>query len=85
MSIALNYMQMPDGPTQKFEFWPLRYLTLVWLSLICMIPFDLEQFDGPNHVGETADTVEAIAKEHLGKAGLDREGSAILLSRFYMR
>ena len=57
----------------------------LWLSLICMIPFDLEQLDDPDHVGETANVVEAAAKEYLGRAGLEREGSVILLSRFYMR
>jgi len=50
-----------------------------------MIPFDLEQLDDPDHIGQTADAVEALAKDHLGKAGLERDGSAILLSRFYMR
>ena len=85
MSIALDYMLMPNGPTQISSMWSLRYVILLWLSLICMIPFDLEQLDDPDHIGQTADAVEASANEHLGKAGLEREGSAILLSRFYTR
>jgi tubulin-specific chaperone D len=85
MSIALDYMRMPNGPAQEFPLWSLRYVLLLWLSLICMIPFDLEQLDDFDHIGHTADAVEALAKEHLGKAGLEREASAILLSRFYMR
>jgi hypothetical protein len=85
MSIAIDYMLIPNGPTQTFSLWSLRYVVLLWLSLICMIPFDLEQLDDPDHIGQTADALEALAKDHLGKAGLEREGSAILLSRFYMR
>ncbi len=28
--------------------WELRYVCLLWLSLICMIPFDLAKFDRPD-------------------------------------
>ena len=85
MSIALGYILMQNGPSRDTSMWSFRYVTLLWLSLICMIPFDLEQLDAPDRIGETADAVEALAKEHLGKAGLEREGSVILLSRFYTR
>lgn len=85
MSTALNYMLMHNGPAQNPSMWSLRYIVLLWLSLICMIPFDLDQLDEPDCIGQTADTLETLAKEYLGKAGLEREGAAILLSRFYMR
>ncbi len=58
---------------------------LLWLSLICRIPFDLTQFDEPENLGKTASDLEEVAKSYLGKAGLEREGAAILLSRFYSR
>lgn len=25
--------------------WPTRYMLLIWLSIVCMIPFDLTRFD----------------------------------------
>lgn len=50
-----------------------------------MIPFDLAQFDEGDSVGKTAISIESLAKQLLGKAGLEREGAAILLSRLYMR
>lgn len=50
-----------------------------------MIPFDLQQFDEVGKEGETASRVEGVGKAFLGKAGLDREGAALLLSKFYMR
>lgn len=85
MTIALDYMTLPDGPAQTNALWSLRYVVLLWLSLICMIPFDLAQLDDPDRMGETATKVETVAKLYLGKAGLEREGAASLLSRFYMR
>lgn len=50
-----------------------------------MIPFDLEQFDETGKSGETASRVETVGKMFLDKAGLDREGAALLLSKFYVR
>jgi hypothetical protein len=29
----------------KSELWEARYICLIWLSLICMIPFDLKKVD----------------------------------------
>ncbi|CCM03543.1 uncharacterized protein FIBRA_05677 [Fibroporia radiculosa] len=85
LSIALDYIVSPISPTQDPGQWPLRYSVLLWLSLICMIPFDLEQFDDHDSLGQTSAKLESLARSYLGKAGLDREGSAILLSRLYMR
>lgn len=85
MAILLEYMAKTDGPYQNMPRWSLRYVILLWLSLVCMIPFDLEQFDEPDKAGGTAEAVESLAKQGLGNAGLEREGSALVLSRFYMR
>lgn len=74
-----------DGPIQDVDQWPLRYIALLWLSLVCMLPFDLAQFDELSMPGETASSVEDIAKAHLDNAGLERDGAALTLSRLYMR
>ncbi|KAJ7505351.1 TBCD protein [Mycena galericulata] len=64
--------------------WALRYAVLLWLALICMIPFDLAQFD--EHAdGETADWLEGLARPLLGRAGRERDGAALLLARLYTR
>ncbi|EEB94562.1 hypothetical protein MPER_06603 [Moniliophthora perniciosa FA553] len=84
LGVAVGYMQLPDGFIHEPSQWTLRYVLLLWLSLICMIPFDLAQFD-EDEKGQTAKVIEEIAKRYLGKAGLEREGAAILLSRLYMR
>ena len=78
-------MQLPNGLVQELSQWALRYVILLWLYLVCMIPFDLVQFDEPENIGATAAAVESIAMAHLGRAGLEREGAVLLLSRLYMR
>ncbi|EPQ54507.1 hypothetical protein GLOTRDRAFT_42674 [Gloeophyllum trabeum ATCC 11539] len=81
--VALEYMNLPGSGTQEAEQWALRYIVLLWISIICMIPFDLAQFnDGTN---EVSSQIEDVAKMHLAKAGLERDGAAILLSRLYIR
>ncbi|GBE84936.1 TBCD protein [Sparassis crispa] len=85
VSIALDYVLLPNSPANDPSQWHLRYVVLLWLSLICMIPFDLEQFDERDKIGETAQKIERLGRSYLCKAGLEREGAAILLSRLYMR
>ncbi|KAF7365242.1 TFCD-C domain-containing protein [Mycena venus] len=73
-----------NGAARESSQWALRYVTLLWLSLICIIPFDLAQFD--EHAdGETADALEGLARPLLSRAGLDRDAAALLLARLYMR
>ncbi|KAF8895385.1 ARM repeat-containing protein [Infundibulicybe gibba] len=84
LSIALNFMR-PGGLARKSQYWALQYIGLIWLSLICMLPFDLEQFDEPENVGKTATDIDLFGKEFLGTAGLSRDGAALLLTRLYKR
>ncbi|TFK52538.1 TBCD protein [Heliocybe sulcata] len=83
VTVALDYMRMPGGPTQDAEQWALRYIVLLWLSLVCMIPFDLAQFNDEGN--DVAAQIEAVAEDHIGKAGLERETASIVLSRLYIR
>jgi tubulin-specific chaperone D len=85
LSIALDFMKLPDGLAQHRYLWSMRYVMLLWLYIICIIPFDLSQFDDPNDIGGTANSLEKIAKGYLSSAGLEREAAALLLSRLYMR
>jgi hypothetical protein len=85
LSIALDYMRLPNGLVHEFSQWALRYVILLWLYLICMIPFDLVQFDEAENIGATAAAIESIAMAYLGRAGLEREAAVLLLSRLYTR
>jgi hypothetical protein len=85
LTIVLDFAYVPSGPMDDPSQWALRYVILLWLYLICIIPFDLAQFDEPTHAGRTAQLLENLAKRFLSKAGLERQGAALLLSRLYMR
>ncbi|EJF63417.1 ARM repeat-containing protein [Dichomitus squalens LYAD-421 SS1] len=85
LTIALDCMTNAEDIVDQNYSWSFRYILLLWLSLVCMIPFDLEQFDEAGSEGKTAVRVEAVGKSFLAKAGLDREAAALLLSKFYMR
>ncbi|KIK69557.1 hypothetical protein GYMLUDRAFT_79682 [Collybiopsis luxurians FD-317 M1] len=82
--IVLGYLDAQDSCAHNSMQWALRYVLLLWLSLVCMLPFDLSQFD-ENENGRTANVIESITKRYLPNAGLERESAAIVLSRFYMR
>jgi tubulin-specific chaperone D len=83
---VIDFMQLMDEIESKDSWlWSLRYVTLLWLSLICMLPFDLAQFDEPGQQNQTALAVEEFGKSNLGRAGLERDGAALLLSRLYAR
>ncbi|KAJ6613342.1 TBCD protein [Mycena sp. CBHHK59/15] len=78
---------MRSAAAQAPSQWALRYVLLLWLALICMLPFDLAQFDDDAEGGDggTAAGLEALARGFLGRAGLEREGAALLLARLYTR
>lgn len=83
LEIALKYFKIVN-PISKYWAWYLRYVTLLWLSLVVMLPFDLAQFD-TGSPGETFAALEDVGKSNLARAGLDREAAALLLARLYAR
>jgi hypothetical protein len=85
LTIALEFMNLENGLAKHRWLWSMRYATLLWLYIICIIPFDLAQFDEPDNIGGTARALQDVAKRHLGASGLEREAAALLLSRLYMR
>ncbi|KFW79471.1 Tubulin-specific chaperone D, partial [Manacus vitellinus] len=73
------------------ETWETRYMLLLWLSMICLIPFDLARFDG-NLVAEggrarqpTMDRILEIAKCYLVVSDKARDAAAVLVSKFIVR
>lgn len=83
--MALSYLDLKIEVVQAARHWALRYAILLWLSLICKIPFNLAQFDESDEIGRTADRLEGVGKGYLDRAGLEREGAAVLLSQLYTR
>ncbi|NWR76449.1 TBCD protein, partial [Centropus unirufus] len=72
------------------ETWETRYMLLLWLSMICLIPFDLARFDGNiSEEGQarmpTMDRILQIAKCYLVVSDKARDAAAVLVSKFIVR
>ncbi|KAG7242810.1 hypothetical protein INR49_018065 [Caranx melampygus] len=73
------------------ETWETRYMLLLWLSMTCLIPFDLSRLDGNlesdgGMVREpTMDRILAIAKSYLLVSDTPRDAASVLVSKFMTR
>jgi hypothetical protein len=78
--------------------WETRYVLLLWLSLVCRIPFDLTRLDSSDaatvrlsvcvrHVTiqTLAENLISLGKSLLSATGKEREGSGELLARLLTR
>ncbi|NWJ02836.1 TBCD protein, partial [Crypturellus undulatus] len=81
---------LADQNPKDCETWETRYMLLLWLSMICLIPFDLARFDG--HLSEegdnrvsTMDRILTIAKCYLVVSDKARDAAAVLVSKFIVR
>jgi hypothetical protein len=83
LSIILSFCEHPGGLYKEERQWALRYTLLVWLSLVCMIPFDLQRFDTGDY--KAADRIESLGIEALPKPGLESEAGGLVLARLYSR
>ncbi|XP_063077112.1 tubulin-specific chaperone D [Engraulis encrasicolus] len=76
---------------QDSETWETRYMLLLWLSMTCLIPFDLSRLDGnlnsdPGQVRESImDRILAVAKSYLTVSDKSRDAAAVLVSKFVTR
>ena len=73
------------------ETWETRYMLILWLSMICLIPFDMVRFDahGDGNVLKKEpmiDRILAVGKRYLVTSSDNcQEAAAILLSKFVTR
>ncbi|KAJ3091882.1 hypothetical protein HK102_012932 [Quaeritorhiza haematococci] len=73
---------------KAFNLWETRYVLLLWLSLICRIPFDLRIVDSGTGSDESVtivDRIMSMCKSFLSSAGKEHEGAALLLARLLTR
>ncbi|XP_070778789.1 tubulin-specific chaperone D [Enoplosus armatus] len=73
------------------ETWETRYMLLLWLSMTCLIPFDLYRLDGhlESDGGQarepTMDRILTIAKSYLLVSDTPRDAASVLVSKFMTR
>jgi len=65
--------------------WHQRYILLLWLSLICMLPFDLAVLDSDTGIESDAAKILTVAKRYLVATDKAREGASVLVSRLVTR
>uniref|UniRef100_A0A8C6YG06 Tubulin-specific chaperone D n=1 Tax=Naja naja TaxID=35670 RepID=A0A8C6YG06_NAJNA len=76
---------------KEYETWETRYMLLLWLSVTCLIPFDLVRLDGNISSIEgcsrvsTMDRILAVAKSYLVVSDKSRDAAAVLVSKFITR
>ncbi|KAK2833361.1 hypothetical protein Q5P01_017250 [Channa striata] len=73
------------------ETWETRYMLLLWLSMTCLIPFDLSRLDGhlESEGGKPRepimDRILDIAKSYLVVSDSPRDAASVLVSKFMTR
>ncbi|XP_061472447.1 tubulin-specific chaperone D isoform X2 [Rhineura floridana] len=76
---------------KDYETWETRYMLLLWLSVTCLIPFDLARLDGNISSLEGCprvpimDRILTVAKFYLTVSDKARDAAAVLVSKFITR
>ncbi|KAF7732752.1 hypothetical protein EC973_000024 [Apophysomyces ossiformis] len=66
--------------------WEARYICFLWLSLICMIPFDLKKLDNAEHTEDSLICrMLGLCKQYLKSTGKEREAAGLLVARLLSR
>jgi hypothetical protein len=65
--------------------WQTTYILLLWLSLICLAPFDLASIQSSNGRESLVTRLLDMAKGGLGSGGRERDACAILCARVLSR
>uniref|UniRef100_M4AEN6 Tubulin-specific chaperone D n=1 Tax=Xiphophorus maculatus TaxID=8083 RepID=M4AEN6_XIPMA len=76
---------------KDLKTWETRYMLLLWLSMTCLIPFDLSRLDG--HLESEGvrikepvmERILAVAKTYLLAMGSPRDAAPVLVSKFMTR
>ncbi len=68
------------------EDWETRYVLLLWMSVLVLIPFDLARFDsGAEGRRPLAERVLGVVKTYLSVANKTQDAAAFLASKFITR
>jgi hypothetical protein len=66
--------------------WEMRYIMLLWISLLMMIPFDMDLIDSSEQNEQSlVEQIIDISRNYLVSVGKDYEGASILAMRLVTR
>ncbi|TPX61395.1 hypothetical protein SpCBS45565_g07278 [Spizellomyces sp. 'palustris'] len=83
---VLAFLETMDCTLQDPLLWEARYVLLLWLSLLSMIPFDLRNVDSGTSSGQSlVERIKTLSRSYLYAVGKEHEGGAILLMRLLTR
>ncbi|XP_033630444.1 tubulin-specific chaperone D-like [Asterias rubens] len=75
-----------------FTTWETRYILLLWMSIICMIPFDMAKLDSNAPIDEDGRKKEPtmiriinVGKKYLQVSDKSRDAAALMISKFLTR
>lgn len=87
LAVLLELFEDPES--LQVVTWETRYILLLWLSLVCMLPFALHLLDGSAAPSSSStrppSKIESIGRRYLGSSSKERDGAAALLARYYSR
>lgn len=89
MEPLLNLIEAQDP--NDHETWETRYILLLWLSIVSLIPFDLRRLDSNIQQGDgnvkvrVKDRILSICKTYLTVTDKSRDAASYLMSRFLTR
>ena len=74
------------GAQSGSEEWWVSYILVLWLSIIVLVPFDLETIDS-KHASQEVLTkrIINICKSYIANSGKIREGAAVLMAKLITR
>ena len=67
------------------ETWETRYVLLLWLSILVMVPFGLNTVDSATSGSNLIERIVDVCKKCLGEAAKTRDAAAYLLARLLTR
>ena len=75
---------------QSSEEWWIPYVLILWLSIIVLVPFDIETIDSMKEGSKNTQEILVkrminICKNYLTNTGKVREGTAVLLAKLLTR
>lgn len=81
---SIAFLQLISTHEKLERFWEMKFIMLLWLSLISMIPFDLSTVDSSED-GTLVESILNISKKYLDCVGKEYQGACILAMRLLTR